>query len=86
MKSDGDVLKHTTCFREQRKRRKPCDVRTCRYWVEAEHIQNCSIIGSGDGPHTLQEVGDIFGITRMRVCEIEKANIKKLNYDLGDDL
>ena len=86
MKSDDDILKHTTCFREQRERQKPCNVETCRYWVKAKRIQNCSIIGAENGPHTLQEVGDIFGITRMRVCQIEKAILKKLNHDLGEGI
>ena len=33
---------------------------------------------SDDGELTLQEIGDMFDITRMRVCQIEKASLKKL--------
>jgi DNA-directed RNA polymerase sigma subunit (sigma70/sigma32) len=33
---------------------------------------------SSEGEHTLQEIGDMFDITRMRVCQIEKASLKKL--------
>lgn len=28
---------------------------------------------------TLQQVGDIFNVTRMRICQIEKNSLKKLS-------
>ena len=39
---------------------------------------NCSVIGAAQGEHTLQEIGDIFDVTRMRICQIEKDIIGKL--------
>lgn len=36
------------------------------------------ICDSQDGELTLQQIGDMFEITRMRVCQIEKASLKKL--------
>jgi DNA-directed RNA polymerase sigma subunit (sigma70/sigma32) len=36
------------------------------------------IAQSSEGELTLQQIGDIFDITRMRVCQIEKASLKKL--------
>lgn len=39
-----------------------------------------------DGDITLHEVGELYGITRMRVCQIEKNSLKKLSKldDLKD--
>jgi hypothetical protein len=82
VKSDDKIVKYTTCFREHKQRDLPCGKDTCRYWVKAKNIQNCCIIGADNGPHTLQEIGDIFNITRMRVCQIEKSILKKLNSDI----
>ena len=38
---------------------------------------NCVIIAAQTGPKTLQEIGEVFNITRMRVCQIEKSIISK---------
>lgn len=40
---------------------------------------NCSIIGAVQGEHTLQEIGDIFDVTRMRICQIEKTILSDLS-------
>jgi DNA-directed RNA polymerase sigma subunit (sigma70/sigma32) len=31
-----------------------------------------------DGDITLQEIGNVYNITRMRVCQIEKLSLQKL--------
>jgi len=40
--------------------------------MKEEKHHNCVILAAEDGPMTLQEVGDIFNVTRMRICQIEK--------------
>lgn len=36
------------------------------------------LVESTAGDITLQEIGDIYGVTRMRVCQIEKLSLQKL--------
>lgn len=55
-----------------------CENRDCRYWIKSDECKNCVLIGASKGPMTLQSIGDIFGITRMRVCQIEKKILSKI--------
>ena len=74
----NNTIQGTTCFAEHRKSKVECKRTECRYWQRDEHTQNCILISSNDGPKTLQEIGDVFGVTRMRICQIEKLIFKKL--------
>ncbi len=58
--------------------RSSCKEKSCRHWIACKEKKNCAIIASEDGPKTLQEIGDYYGISRMRVCQIEKALLAKL--------
>ena len=46
------------------------------------------MISAQKGPKTLQEIGEIFGVTRMRICQIEKSVLSKLvsNEKIKTDL
>lgn len=81
------VLEDTTCFKEHKEANRNCKNTGCRYWIDSESSNNCTMIAADKGPMTLQEIGDIFGVTRMRICQIEKSVLKKLcsrTADLSD--
>lgn len=67
------------CFNAHMKYQSPCSKKNCRYWIDFKSCQNCTILASRKGPLTLQEIGNIFGITRMRVCQLEKRILKKIS-------
>ncbi len=70
-----------TCFGETILNNKDCEDIKCIYWYDNCSNKNCIINASNEKSHTLQEIGDIFDISRMRVCQIEKksmAKVKKL--------
>ena len=74
----GKILNNTTCFKAHRDCEKECEFEKCRYWMSSKDDLNCVLIASDRGPKTLQEIGDIFGVTRMRICQIEKNVLDRI--------
>jgi len=72
------IIKNTTCFKEHATCKVNCRKKSCRHWIKSKMYLNCSIIAANDGPMTLQKIGDLYGLTRMRICQIEKSAIKKI--------
>jgi len=66
------------CFEKNKEKNKNCNKKSCKYWIKCKSFKNCTIIAAEDGPKTLQEIGTIFDVTRMRVCQIEKDIVKKI--------
>jgi DNA-directed RNA polymerase sigma subunit (sigma70/sigma32) len=46
--------------------------------MNAKNSNNCCINYKSDNKITLEEIGNIFDVTRMRICQIEKNAIKKI--------
>ena len=73
-----------TCFNAYKDNNKKCQNTNCRYWHNLNESNNCIINKCNDKTHTLQEIGDILNITRMRVCQIEKKTIESLKKILNN--
>lgn len=79
------MVENKTCFYEHKKRDLSCHKSNCRYWIDCQKYNNCALIASKAGPLTLQEIGDIFNVTRMRICQIEKSILYKVGQSYSKD-
>ena len=73
-----NILQGQTCFSVQQKFNTACQRKSCNNWFPDSKCLNCSIIGAQSSPWTLQEVGAAYGLTRMRICQIEKKILFKI--------
>ena len=72
------VLDGTTCFAVHAEAGVDCKRQRCQHWVDHPEGHNCVLIAAQNGPHTLQKIGQIYGLTRMRICQIEKGIFEKI--------
>ena len=66
------------CYEFQKKKCTGCKLSECRYWIDHKESGNCVIVAAKSKDWTLQDIGDIFGVTRMRICQIEKSLLNKI--------
>jgi len=71
------------CYEKCEKLKNKCNLEECRHWISLDDHYNCTLLASKSGPMTLQKIGDIFGITRMRICQIEKKVLEKIKPGLN---
>jgi len=74
------------CYIYYNKQNKQCDKKNCRYWINSKENSNCCISAAQRGNKTLEEIGKIYNITRMRVCQIEKKIISKIKKRVNETL
>ena len=74
----NDKTNETTCWETNAANKTACRNKKCRLWLECKAKQNCTIIAAQEGPKTLQEIGDLHGLTRMRICQVEKEALRKI--------
>jgi len=67
------------CFEMHESQKIDCQNKSCRQWLKCGSFQNCTLIASRQGPMSLQEIGDIMGVTRMRICQMEKRIVQKIS-------
>ena len=71
-----------TCFEFHKDKNKCCKQNKCKHWIDYKTDKNCTLISAQTGGKTLQEIGNIYGVTRMRIGQIEKGILKKLSLFL----
>jgi len=62
---------------------KPCTNRGCDYAIKQRGYMNCTFVAAQAGEHTLDQIGEMIGITREGVRLIEKRGLRKLEIALG---
>lgn len=78
-KTEGKrIVEGTTCFAAQSKHNVDCQRNNCPQWISHSQSHNCVLLAAQEGPHTLQKIGQIYGLTRMRICQIEKGIFEKI--------
>jgi DNA-directed RNA polymerase specialized sigma subunit len=82
MSSKSNELNNNTCYVVHQRYNLPCNKKSCKNWVNSEENNNCIFIAADKNNYTLSEVGKIYGLTRMRICQIEKSICRKLRREV----
>ena len=73
-----DELNETTCWESNEANETPCKNKDCRLWLKCKSNFNCTLVAAKSGPYTLQEIGNLHELTRMRICQVEKEALRKV--------
>ena len=86
MEKNSELIPHITCFDIQSKYDVDCQRKTCKHWINNKKGNNCVLISCKQGSLTLQEIGKIYNITRIRICQIEKEICRKIKKELSQTI
>lgn len=67
-----------TCYDAHEQHNINCMRTNCQRWIDREQSNNCIAIAVKKGPLTLKEIGNIYGLSRMRICQIEQKIYREL--------
>ncbi len=76
-------VQNETCFSVYERLNVKCENQKCRYWFQHSDFQNCVINAANKRTFKQEELGNLYGLTRMRVCQLEKLIINQLR-DIKD--
>lgn len=71
-------VENDTCFGAHERLKVCCNKTSCRSWINSDKSYNCTLIAARY-PMTLNDIGTIFGLTRMRICQIEKIAKQRIS-------
>ncbi len=77
------VIRNDTCFSAHERFNLTCNKNTCKHWFKNKQTLNCVLIHAKNGPEKQEKIGAYFGLTRMRVCQIEKSILSKIKGGKG---
>lgn len=75
---ESTIVNGVTCFSAHAHYDVCCKRERCQYWFSNKENNNCVLVAAQNGPHTLQKIGEMYGLTRMRICQIEKNILDKI--------
>jgi hypothetical protein len=73
-----NIINNMTCFYVTELYQVNCQRKSCHNWINLDSTCNCAIIAAKQGSHTFQDIGDMYGLSRMRICQIEKNILEKI--------
>lgn len=63
---------------------RPCRWITCRYHLSHSEKASCALDVADEGGLTLEEVGELMGVTRERIRQIEEIALRKVRKSFPD--
>lgn len=77
-KEKDEIIENETCFSMHEQMNLECKKQSCRCWFDNPDFNNCVNLAAKKGPEKQEKIGDYFGLTRMRVCQIEKNILHRI--------